>query len=971
MASRLLLIGLILLLAAPGNFPAGEAAPPSPTVLIINSYNRGLPWTDEQTDGIISVLRNSGADPVFFVEYLDWKNNPTRENLRLTYELLKGKYAQKKIDIVMTTDDMALIFALQHRRELFSGAPVVYSGVLTSAAETITFDEPNVTGVYEVPDAAGTIKLAAALNPGLQSLYLLFDNTESGIASWMPVEVAAQSIKPGLAVVSLNNLSRDQIAAKLQTLPDDAAVLVSTYSSDADGNVMELERYVKFFAENSRVPVYILYDFETGYGAVGGSVLSGRRQGQEAAQLALRILAGERVADIAPVDPRDNNIVVDYRQLAKYRLSPEKVPEGAVFANKPYSFYEQHRQVIGTAATVIFVLAVYIVILMNSIRRRRVAESNLRKSNEELGSLYEEILASQEELQAQYESLETAKQALQKSEERYKLSFAGANDGLWDWDFLTDEVYLSERCAELLGLNRHKVKGLEVFLGKAVPARERRQLLAALRSHLEGKTPHFAFEYRINTPDGEKWILSRGKALLDETGRPVRMAGSITDVSERRAREALVQHMAFHDSLTGIANRAALNRELDTLITGADGERRGAVLFIDLDNFKGVNDIFGHSYGDSLLVVVSQLLRGVDDGRHFVARVGGDEFIVILQEDDRSRIAAYAEKLLALFANPISVNGKSFYVTVSIGLTVFPDDGTTVEELFKNADLAMYKAKELGKNRHVFFDRALDEAARQKMTIERDLRDAVKNGEMRLWYQPYVEAATGRVCGLEALIRWQRPDRLVMPGEFIKVAEESGLIAPIGDWVFRTACVFVASLRRQWPVHPVVSINLSVVQLVRGDFVQWVRDTIAETGVSPQDIAFEITESVLMDSFEANVEKLTEVRRLGVRIYLDDFGTGYSSLKYLRQLPVDIIKIDKSFVDDLNAADGQREIIGSIINLAHRARQRVVAEGVETEYQLDKLIKFRCDYIQGYYYSKPVAQQDVPALLARLGVPEG
>jgi diguanylate cyclase (GGDEF)-like protein/PAS domain S-box-containing protein len=968
-ASRLLLICLVFLLAAPGNFPAGEAAPSSPTVLIINSYNRGLPWTDEQTDGIISVLRGSGADPVFFVEYLDWKNNPTPENLRLTRDLLAAKYARKKIDIVMTTDDMALIFALQHRRELFSDAPIVYSGVLASAAQTITFNEPNVTGVYEVPDAAGTIKLAATLNPGLQSLYLLFDNTESGIVSWIPVMEAAQRIKPGLEVISLNNLSRDQIVAKLRTLPDDAAVLMSTYSSDADSHVMELERYVKFFSENSRAPVYILYDFETGYGAVGGSVLSGRRQGQEAAQLALRILGGERAADIAPVDPHDNNIVVDYRQLVKYRLPPEKVPEGAVFVNKPYSFYEQHRQVIGTAAIVIFIMAVYIVILMSSIRRRRVAERNLRKSNEELSSLYEEILASQEELQAQYESLEIAKQALQKSEERYKLSLAGANDGLWDWDFFTDEVYLSERCAELLGLDCHKVKGLEVFLGNAATARERRKVLAALRSHLEGKTPHFAFEYRIKTPNGEKWILSRGKALLDETGRPVRMAGSITDISERRAREALVQHMAFHDSLTGIANRAALNRELDAFITGTGEERRGAILFIDLDNFKGINDIFGHSYGDRLLVVVSELLRGVDDGHHFVARVGGDEFVVILQEGDRSRIGAYAEKLLALFANPLSVNGKSFYVTVSIGLTVFPDDGTTVEELFKNADLAMYKAKELGKNRYVFFDRSMDEAVRQKMTIELDLRDAVRNDELRLWYQPYVEAATGRVCGLEALIRWQRPDRLAMPGEFIKIAEETGLIVPIGDWVFRTACDFVASLRRQWPAHPVVSINLSVVQLVRGDFVQWVRKTIAETGVDPRDIAFEITESVLMDSFEANIDKLAEVRRLGVRIYLDDFGTGYSSLKYLRKLPVDIIKIDKSFVDDLDAADGQREIIGSIINLAHGAQQLVVAEGVETEYQLDKLVKFKCDYIQGYYYSKPVPQQDVPALLARLGVP--
>ncbi len=967
---KLLLIAIFACLA--GLQPAAaEQAPAPPTVLILNSYNKGLPWTDEQTDGIISGLRNSGADPVFYVEYLDWKNHPSQENLRLTYDLLKAKYAHKKIDLVMTTDDIAVIFALQHRRELFSDAPLVFSGVYPAAADKLMANEPNITGVYEVPDVEGTMQLMASLNPDLKFLYLLFDNTESGAVTWEPVEAAAPRIKDKLAVVSLNYLTRDQIAATLGSLPDDSAVLVSTYSRDAADYIMELERYVKFFAENSRAPVYILYDFETGYGAVGGSVLSGRRQGQEAAALAVRILAGEQASAIKPVDPQDSSTVVDYRQLARYGLPADRVPAGTVFVNKPYSFYEQHRQVIAAAATVIGVMAAYILILMSSIRRRRTAEERLRKSNEELGGLYEEILSSQEELQAQYESLETAKQALQESEERYKLALAGANDGLWDWDFLTNEVYMSERCTELLGFDSQGVGGLDTFLSRSVPAGERRKVLAALRSHLEGKTPHFNLEHRINTPGGVKWVLTRGKTLMDAAGRPVRMAGSITDISERKAQEDLVRHMAYHDSLTGIANRAALNRELKTVAGGVKTDRQGAILFIDLDNFKGINDTFGHTHGDKLLVVVSQRLRAIDEGRHFVARVGGDEFIVLLEGAGRSEAADYADRLLAVFANPFTVSGKSVYVTVSIGLTLFPDDGASAEELFKNADLAMYKAKELGKNRYVFFDRGMDELVRQKMTIEHQLREAIPKGELRLWYQPYVATATGQVCGLEALIRWQSPDRLVMPGEFIKIAEESGLIVPIGDWVLRSACSFAVDLRRQGFGHPVVSVNLSVVQLIRGDFVRWVRGVLDDTGADPRDIALEITESVLMDNFEANIDKLAEVRRLGVRIYLDDFGTGYSSLKYLRQLPVDIIKIDKSFVDDLDDSDGQREIIGSIISLAHRARQQVVAEGVETVNQHEKLARFKCDFVQGYYYSRPVPQQDVPGLLRKLGQREG
>lgn len=968
MAYKLLILVLVLCFACAQPAWADPPVTPPPNILILNSYNRGLPWTDEETDGIIASLRSSGLDPSFYVEYLDWKNHPTPENLQIMYELLKAKYAKKKIDIIMATDDIAVSFAFQHRREIFSNAPVVFCGVYPEGADRLTNNEINYTGVYEVPDVEGTIRLMVSLNPNLKYVYLLFDNTESGAVSWIPVEKAAPRIKPGLSVVPMNYMTREMIASVLRTLPEDAAVLVTTYSRDITGNVMEPERNVKFFADNSRVPVYILYDFETGYGAVGGSVLSGRRQGREAADLAVKILRGERSSYSLPVDPKEDNItVVDFQQLVKHNLSLDKVPAGAVFVNRPYSFYEEHKQVIGVSVGVIIVMAAYIMVLMSSISRRRAAESNLKKSNEELGSLYEEVLASQEELQAQYESLETAQNALRESEERYKLSLSGANDGLWDWDFARKEVYLSDRCIELLGLAGPRIRGLDELITKTVPTGERRKVLATLRSHLQGKTPSFSAEHRIITPGGTKWVLTRGKALMDANGRPIRMAGSITDISERKATDDLISHLAYHDSLTGIANRAALNRELSATITQAAAEdRRGAMVFIDLDNFKGINDTFGHSAGDRLLVVVSQLLRRIDDGRNFVARVGGDEFIVLIEGiADRSEVAVYADKLQTAFSDPMVVDGKNFYVSVSIGLTVFPEDGVTAEELFKNADLAMYKAKELGKNRYVFFDRTMDESVRQKMMVERDLREAVTQGELQLWYQPFIDVASGRVRGLEALIRWRREDTIVMPGEFIKVAEESGLIVPIGDWVFRTACVFAADLRRQGRTDLVISVNLSVVQLIRGDFVQWVKETLAATGVPPAAIAFEITESVLMESFEHNVEKLSEVRHLGVQIYLDDFGTGYSSLKYLRQLPVDIIKIDKSFADDLNAAMGEREIIGSIINLAHRARRKVVAEGVETEYQLEKLVKFKCDFVQGFYFSKPVPEHEVPELLAR------
>lgn len=969
MTTRMLLIAWFALCFCFASIsPAADAQKQPANVLILNSYNKGLPWTDEQTDGIIGGLRGSDLDTSVFVEYLDWKNNPSPENLRLLYELLKSRYAGKKIDLVMTTDDAALEFALRHRKEIFGAAPVVFSGVYPRAAEIITASEINVTGVYENLDIEGTIRLMVALNPGLQQIYLLFDNTESGSITWAPVEKTAPRVKQGLSVVSLNYLSHEDIAAKLGALPDYTAVLVTSYSRDINGFTMEPERYVRYFAANSSVPVYITYDFESGYGAVGGSVLSGRLQGEEAAKLAVKILKGERAANMIPVDVQDSVTVIDYQQMLKFNLPVDKVPENAVFVNRPLSFFEQNRRVVGIAVTVFVVMTVYIGLLTQNIRRRMAAEAGLKKSNEELAGLYEEVLASQEELQAQYHTLAATQTALQESEERYKLSLDGANDGLWDWDIVADEMFLSERCAELLGLNAHKVSGLERLFATAVPVGEQGRVIDALRGHLAGETPYFYSEHRIITPGGVKWLLARGKAQVDGAGRPVRMAGSITDISERKKSEDAVEYLAYHDPLTSLANRTALNNKLRAVLAAPAGGPRGAVVFIDLDNFKVINDTFGHSYGDRLLIEVSRMLQRIDGGRHFIARVGGDEFFVLLEgANSRAEVAAFAEKVLAIFARPLVVDAMTFYVSVSVGLTMYPEDGTTAEELFKNADLAMYKAKDLGRSRYAFFEQTMDDAVRRKMAMERELREAIISDEFRLWYQPLINLGTGKIKGFEALIRWQSGSRTIMPGDFIKVAEETGLIVPIGDWVLKSACDFAKRLREQGRGNLMVTVNISVVQLMRSDFVPWVLETIAAAGVPPAGIGLEITESLLMESFEVHREKLSEIRQSGVRIYLDDFGTGYSSLKYLRRLPVDTIKIDKSFIDDLTAADDEREIVGSIVALARRAGLKVVAEGVETEYQMAKLRRYNCEAVQGYYFSKPVPEEEVPALLARFG----
>lgn len=938
-----------------------------PNVLILNSYNKGLAWTDDQTEGIASTLRGSGVDPTIFVEYLDWKNNSTQENLQLFYQLMKAKYARKHIDLIMTTDDAALDFALRHRDEIFSTAPVVFSGVHPFAADRLTYGYTNVTGFFENIDAEGTLRLMVSLNPNLKEIYLLFDNSESGQVTKVPVEIAVRRVKPDIVVYPLNDLEYPEITRKLAGLSPDAAVLVSTYSSDTKGNTREPERYVKLFADFSQAPVYVLYDFLLGNGAVGGSMVSGRRQGQEAAKLGQRILLGERAAAIPFTDMQTGATVVDYQQLLRHQLPIDKVPAGGSFRNRPLSFYEQHKQAIWVIGTTFCLMAVYIVSLTRNIRRRQRAEAELKKTNADLAATYEQILTSKGELVDQYQALAAAQLALRESEERHKLSLAGANDGLWDWDIVSDEVFLSGRCAEMLGQDSPKIYGLENYLRTAVPPADRDRVLKNLHNHLQGKTPYFSSEHRIKTPTGIKWILTRGKALLGETGQPVRMAGSLTDIAERKRNEEAINYLAYHDALTGLANRVALNEKLRAILAGGrTGKQAGAVAFIDLDNFKVINDTFGHSHGDRLLIAFSTMLQQLDGGRHFIARIGGDEFVIIVEGvSSQKEITAFADKVVSIFDKPLTVEEKTLYITASIGITVYPADGATVEELFKNADLAMYKAKELGKNRYIFFDKPMGEVVRHKTAMERNLREAVAGQEFELWYQPIINVANGKIIGLEALIRWNRENTLIMPGDFIKIAEETGLIMAIGNWVLSNACAFAADLRRQGYQDFTVTVNLSAVQLMRSDFTDWVRQTIADAGLPPASIGLEITESVLIESFEANIGKLAELRELGVKIYLDDFGTGYSSLKYLQHLPVDVVKIDKSFTAGLTADLAERDFIGPIIALARQAGLQVVAEGVETEYQYGKLIRYDCDFVQGYFFSRPVPADMVASLLVR------
>ncbi|GAA0738253.1 hypothetical protein GCM10009106_26220 [Sphingomonas japonica] len=428
----------------------------------------------------------------------------------------------------------------------------------------------------------------------------------------------------------------------------------------------------------------------------------------------------------------------------------------------------------------------------------------------------------------------------------------------------------------------------------------------------------------------------------------------VDDIAER---ERQIAHMAFHDDLTGLANRTLLREHLAMALARLGDDRKLALLCLDLDNFKVVNDTLGHPTGDALLCMVAERLgQVVGDG--FVARLGGDEFAVVTSDDGRP-LDRLAREIIQVVSSPCTVNGHRVVPGTSIGIAIARQDGDDPTDLLKNADLALYRAKQDGKGGFRFFEAAMDAEAQKRRQMELDLHDAIANGELHLMFQPLFNLGEGRVSAFEALLRWNHPVRgLVSPVDFIPLAEDTGLILPIGEWVIREACR--AAMR--WPDHVRVAVNVSAVQFRNPGLNAVVLQALGESGLAPQRLELEITESLFIENVEGVLASLHSLRAMGVRVALDDFGTGYSSLSYLRAFPFDKIKIDRSFIIDLMSSKGATAIIKSITTLADALGMETTAEGVENEGQLDILREQGCSQIQGFYFSKPLVEADVAAL---------
>ena len=450
----------------------------------------------------------------------------------------------------------------------------------------------------------------------------------------------------------------------------------------------------------------------------------------------------------------------------------------------------------------------------------------------------------------------------------------------------------------------------------------------------------------------------------DETGQLLQALQHMNDslvrsVDEHKRLEALLQHQASHDTLTGLPNRALLQDRLKQAIaTAARSPSPIWIIFVDLDRFKLVNDSLGHKAGDAMLKQVAARLQSAVRESDTVARLGGDEFVLILPEridGSGSLSAAVVQRILDAVAPPIIVEGHEFVTTCSMGIAVYPDDGADGETLMTRADIAMYSAKEAGRNNFRFYAPAMDARLLERLRLEGELRHALERNEFELHYQPQVDLRTGRIVGMESLIRWNHPELgMIPPGKFISLAEETGLIVPIGAWVIRTACAQNQAWQRAGLGRLRVAVNLSARQFAQKNLAESIMDILEETGLPAQDLEIELTESLVMTDVERAVGVLRDLKEIGVQLSIDDFGTGYSSLSYLKRFPIHVLKIDQSFVRDIAAGADDAAIVALIISLAHSLKLNVIAEGVETPEQLAYLNQHDCDEMQGYLFSKPV-----------------
>ncbi|WP_291651145.1 ABC transporter substrate binding protein [Clostridium sp.] len=951
------MFSFIILLFIILNFQVPIKAKSSKNILILNSYSEELQWTRDIQEGIEKTIETDD-NLLLYYEFMDLKNNSGDTYISILNELYTEKYKNTKFDIIICSDNDALNFMINYGEDIFGDVPVVFCGI-NNFNDEILQGKPNYTGVVEAVDVESTIDSILFFQKDVKDIIIISDSMTSGKFN---EELARKSISKYSYDINFKfyrDVDVSEILDKINNLNKETAILIIGQLKSENGNYIPYDEINRSLKELN-IPIYVCWDFLLSDNIIGGKVIDGYSQGKIAAEMALNILNGENVQNIPIQRESPGKFIFNYNELSKYDMSIDKLPSNYNIINKPFSFYSTYKIQIYIVSIIILSLVILIVILVINIKKRIITEKELNRNYDELNVVYEELAATEESLEMQYNEV-------QASEERYKLAVDGANDIIWEYDFKNKEHYLSNKFEGLLGYTIHNSEDLIDTFKKIILKEDLEKVLSLFEEHLNKKSSYFNVECRVvDIFNNIKWVFIRGKALIDSENNPVKISGSISDITERKKAEEKIETLAFYDQLTGLPNKHMfLDKVDDELLRGLKNQYSGAAFLIDIDNFKNINDMLGHDYGDEFLKCIAKEFMKVLDNDEFICKLDGDEFLILsLHINEKGKAEDLAIKILELFKNPFKIKEKNIFTSVSIGISIFPNDAKNKSELLKNSDIAMYKAKENGKNRYLFYHESMSKDIVRKSQLIEGLRSAIYKSEFEVLYQPQINMIDSKVIGSEALLRWtSNTFGNVSPIEFIPLAEQSELIISIGKWVLYNACI----KNKEWidkGITPMtIAVNVSVSQLYQSDFLNTIKDILDESGLPSEYLEIEITESIVMNNIEENLKVLNDIKDLGVKIALDDFGTGYSSLSYLSLLPIDKLKLDKSFIDNIHINENDRVIVECIIKLAHEMNILVVAEGVEIKEQFDILYKMGCDRIQGYYFSKPISPDEFELLM--------
>lgn len=934
-------------------------------IIIINSYNNGFEWTDDQVVGIMAGILEKHPNVIIYNEYLDQKSFPGQVTLEQSYALFKVKYADSKIDLIVTTDDVAMQFAIDNREELFDNAPIIFGSVnMKSAIERIA-GVVEITGVYENIDTEGTAELIKKLHNNLKTVYAITENTESGRSTWIRIQDGFEKlIDEGIQLVNLNDKSYEELKDIIANAGSDSAVVMASFGRDIDDLVYSPYEVSKEFAMVSAIPIYILHDNSLNDYVVGGSMLSGELHGLQVAELVNEFLDGVVINDI----PIDNSMrtskVINYLQIENFNIKESNIPADYLILNQPFSFYTTYKKYIYVVLFVIIILVSLVVGLLINIKLRKKAQLDLLEKHKELSQSHDMIRASEEELIMQNDELHSQQQQLRESEEKYRLTSESANDIHWSWDMENNQRFIEAKLYNLLDYEIGSIDTQDKWY-EIVHAEDMAILNERLEGYLKHEDEKYSAKFRIRHRNGEYlYILSTAKGVLNAEGQYVKLYGTYTDITQSKKDHEQILELAYTDYLTKLPNRMSIRTLAESLMESKIHDEI-VLYFIDLDNFKFINNSFGHRVGDSLLIEVAARLNLLKTEYIHVGRIGGDEFVIVVQDANHIR-DAFTIELLEVFKLPFKIEERFIYSTASIGYVVYPEDGQTYDDLLVKADIAMYKMKECGKNQIDRFSDSMEGEMSEKIEYLTLLSQALEKNEFSLEFQPFYETNSKTISGFEALLRWDTLEfGRIPPTKFIPLAESCGLIIPIGIFVMREAFRFAKAINERCDSRKVVAINISVVQLFGSDFVAQVEELLKEENVNPSYIEFEVTESIYAENFDLFRMQLFSISKLGISISLDDFGTGYSSLTYLRKVPISKLKIDKKFIDDILLQKEDYILVKTIIAMGHEMGFAIVAEGVEEKVQLEFLETLNCQFIQGYYFSKPICEVDCYELLKR------